>query len=124
VSRRRDPLAGVNLLELAPRRLAAWSEVEGRVVVERPRPRGRGWRRLKAALAYRFAVRRIRLDEVGSAAWLGLDGRATVGEVAGELRARFGAAIEPAEERLGQLVRLLRREGLLAYPDWDDGPPG
>ena len=29
---------------------------------------------------------------------------------------------EPAEERLGHMVRLLRQEGLLAYPEWDPVP--
>ena len=41
-------------------------------------------------------------------------------------RSAFGATAEPVEQRLGQLVRRLRREGLLAYRDLDRmyGPPG
>ena len=37
-----EALASENLLELVPVRVAIWQEVEGRVVVERPRPRTRG----------------------------------------------------------------------------------
>ncbi len=36
------------------------------------------------------------------------------------MRADLGAAVGPAEERLGRLVKLLRREELLAYADWDE----
>ena len=36
----------------------------------------------------------------------------------------FGEEVEPAEERVGQLIRMLRRERLLAYPGWDPAPTG
>jgi hypothetical protein len=117
--RPRDQLEGVNLLELAPVRLASWQEKDGRVVLERPRPSGRGvgawWDRVSHALS----ARRIRLDAVGSFAWKRLDGRSSVAQVARELRQEFGDDVEPAEERLGLLVRQLRGEGFLAYPGWD-----
>lgn len=113
-----DPLAGVNLLDLAPRRLAGWTEAEdGRVVLERPRPPGRAPRHWPEWLRYVMASRKIRLDRAGSFAWLQMDGRRTVGEVAGLMRGELGEEIEPAEERLGRLVKLLRREDLLTYPE-------
>ena len=117
---RRDPLEGVNLLDLTPRRLAEWTEREdGRVVLERPRPPGRGPRHWPMWLRYVMASRRIRLDNAGSAAWKLMDGRLAVGEIAEAIRAELGAEVEPAEERLGHLVRLLRREDLLAYAEHD-----
>lgn len=103
-------------------RAARWREVEDRVVVERPRPRAPFPRILLEWLSFQLAVRNLRLDEVGSFAWRLLDGEHTVGEVAEALRERFGEAVEPAEERLGHLVRLLRQEGLVAYPEWDPIP--
>ena len=129
---RKDPLGDINLLELAPVRVARWRQVEDRVVVERPKPRAPFPRILLEWLSYQLAVRRLRLDEIGSFAWQHLDGEHTVGQVAAALRDRFGDRVEPAEERLGHLVRLLRQEGLLAYPEWDpmpdidpqDHPPG
>ncbi|NIN72686.1 MAG: hypothetical protein GTO46_12345, partial [Gemmatimonadetes bacterium] len=39
-------LEEINLLEVAPVRLASWEEVDERVVVERPVPAGRGPRAL------------------------------------------------------------------------------
>lgn len=118
--RQRDELEGVNLLELAPVRTAEWEEVAGRVVVHRPTPTRRGPRSAFAWLLYSLAASRIRLDEMGSCTWLLLDGEHTVAQIAQQLRERFGDAIEPAEERLGRLILVMRREGLIAYPGWDE----
>jgi hypothetical protein len=120
--RREKELEEVNVLELAPRRLAEWEEEEGgRVVVLRPSPATRGLGGLVDRILHQLSARRIRLDEVGSFAWLRLDGEQTVGQVAELLRKEFGDDVEPAEERLGRLVQLMRREGFLAYPGWDEG---
>ena len=86
----------------------------------RPPPSARGLKRFKQWVAYQLSAKRVRLDELGSFAWKRLDGRRTVGEVARELREEFGEAGEPAEERLGLLVRQLRGEEFLAYPGWDE----
>lgn len=111
-------LEAVNLLELAPVRLAAWTECDGRVIIERPKPAAPALRRPGEWLRYWLAVRRIRLDERGSHAWELLDGSRTVADVAEALRRRFGESVEPAEERAGELVRRLHAEDLVAYPEW------
>lgn len=121
---KRDALAGVNVLALRPVRIAAWEERDGRVVLIRPGPTTSGLRGLWDRLLHQLSARRIRLDEIGSAAWLALDGDRTVAQVAVDLRADFGAAVEPAEDRLGHLVRVLRREGFLVYPGVDEHPSG
>ena len=110
-------LESTNLLELMPVRQAAWSEVEGKVVIERTKPQGFG--RVREKLRYWLAIKRIRLDERGSLAWKLMDGSTSVAEVAQALRDEFGEAVEPAEERAGRLVRMLHKEDLLAYPGWD-----
>ena len=117
-------LEGVNLLGLAPSRVAEWEETEGRVVVLRPSPTSAGLRGLMDRFFFRMSASRIKLDEVGSFVWLRLNGERTVGELAGLLREEFGERVNPAEERLGYLVRLLRQEGLVEYPGWDDGEGG
>ncbi|MDH3403604.1 MAG: PqqD family protein [Acidobacteriota bacterium] len=122
-----DPVLETNLLDVAPVRLADWEEVDGRAVLLRPRPAARGLKQLLEILSYQLSARRIRLDEAGSFAWLRLDGRRTVAEIAAEMRGELGSAVEPAEERLGTLVRQLRGQGLVAYPGVDDAaglPPG
>ena len=90
------------------------------MVLVRERPRVRGPRSLGRWLSYMMAPPRIRLDELGSFAWLALDGNTTVGTIAETVRERFGEAAEPAEQRLGQFVHILRRERLVSYPELDD----
>jgi hypothetical protein len=98
-------------------------ERDDRVVLIRPRPQVRGLRSALEWLACQLAPRRLRLDPIGSFAWRQLDGSASVARVAAAVRERFGDASEPTEERLGQLVRLLRRDGFVALPPWDPQPP-
>ncbi len=118
--KRTDELEAVNLLEVTPVRLAEWEEKGERVVVVRPGPTRIGLAGIIDRLLYLLSARRIRLDSVGSFAWLKLDGELTVGQVAESLREEFGAKADPAEDRLGHLVRVFRREGLVAYRGWDD----
>ncbi|UCD24403.1 MAG: PqqD family protein [Gemmatimonadota bacterium] len=119
--RKLKELEAVNLLDISPVRVAEWEEQGGRVVVVRPKPEVSGLRGLLNRFFYSLAARRLRLDEMGSAGWRLLDGERTVGEIAGQLREQFGEGVEPAEERFGHLVRVLRREDLVVYPGWDDG---
>ena len=119
-----EALASENLLELVPVRVATWQEVEDRVVVERPRPRMTGLQGVGERVSHFLSMRMIRLDERGSFLWHLVDGERSVAEVAVAMRERFGEEVEPAEERVGQLIRMLRRERLLAYPGWDPAPTG
>jgi hypothetical protein len=114
----------LNLLDLRPARRAEWEESpEDRVVLHRPQPAGRGPAAWFTRLTNWLAPPRLRLDSIASHAWRQLDGTRTTAEVAASLRERFGAAAEPAEERLGTLLRLLRRDGFVALPPWDDAHP-
>jgi len=118
--RRHDPLAHVNVLELAPIRIADSEEVKGRLVVIRPAPRRGGVRGAVDRILHLMSTPRIRLDDRAAFVWELLDGTRTVEEIAQLARAKFGEHVEPAEERIGKLVAVLRREGLLAYPEYDD----
>ena len=114
-------MEGVNLLGLAPCRIADWEEEDGRVILLRPFPTTRGFRGLLDRFFHRMSAQRIRLDEVGSSAWRSLDGTRTVAEVGELIEREFGDRVHPVEERLANLIWMLRREGFLAYPGWDDG---
>lgn len=120
-------------LEVTPVRTAAWSEHDGRVVVERPLPPVRGLRSLLQRVSALTGVRRLRLDERGSFAWRRFDGATSVGEVAHALHAELdGPAAGPAPaaspsegraeaaERLVRFVRTLRNEGLVGLTGLDD----
>lgn len=114
----------MNLLDLTPHRACEWQERDdGRVVLVRPRPRAKGLKTPFEWLAYLMAPRRIRLDEVGSFCWSQVDGRRTPWEIAKALRAEFGEAAEPAEERVGKFLKLLQREELVRFPELEGGEP-
>ena len=117
---REAELAGVNLLELAPRRTAEWEEAGSQVVLLRPEPTSFGIRGLMDRFFHKMSAHRIRLDDVGGFAWRHLDGERTVAEVGGLMRGEFGGRVDPVEERLGRMVCVMRKEGFLAYPGWDD----
>jgi len=123
-SRQRDnrekELEGVNLMGLAPRRIAEWEERDGRIVVLRPAPVTQGLRGVMDRFFHRMSASRIRLDDQGGFAWFHLDGDRTVAEVGELMRAEFGEGVEPVEERLGHFILVMRKEGFLSYPDWDD----
>jgi len=117
---RKRSLDGVNLLDLRPVRVATWREEGERVVVERTLPPARGLRGVLKRLSFLTGVKYLRLDELGTAVWHRLDGSRTVAEICAAVREEFGESCEPAEGRLGIFLGMLRREGLIGYPGWDD----
>jgi len=108
----------VNLLDLIPIRLVEWSEQDGAVVLHMPEPPS-WWRAPMRWISAFITSKRLRLDEVGSTAWRAMDGHRTVAELAEDLRSTFGEQVEPAEERLGLLIKTLKREDLVAYSGID-----
>lgn len=121
---RKQALEQVNVLDLYPERCASWVEKEGRVVIERPKPVRKSPGALFEWLSFYLSMRWIRLDEPGSETWRLLDGSRTVSDVAAALQERFGDEVEPAEERVGHLVRLFHQEDLVTYPGWDETGTG
>jgi len=108
--------AGQNLLDMTPLREVEWEEDErGGVTLVRRRPRVRGPRSMGGWVSFMLAPPRIRLDEVGSFAWLRMNGNVDVGELAALVREEFGDRVEPVNHRLGHLVRLLNRERFVSY---------
>ena len=52
---------------------------------------------------------RVRLDRIGSAVWLLIDGRRTVADIGVELESKLGDEVQPLFERLGMFLGMLRR---------------
>ncbi len=116
----RTERSGPNLLDLTPRREVQWEEREdGLVTLVRVKPVVRDFRSLRRWVSFMMAPPRIRLDEVGSFAWLNMDGDADVRELVQRVRDEFGESAEPVAQRLGQFVRLLRREQFVTYLELD-----
>ncbi len=109
--------AGRNFLEFVPRPLIpTGSGSDGRVHLLKEKVRLR-WLKWVIDRLGKSQHMRIHLDEFGSAAWLEADGKRSVGEIAACLRARFGAAIEPAEMRVSQFFGMLKQNGFVALDE-------
>jgi hypothetical protein len=97
-----------------------WEEREdGLVTLVRVKPAVRDLRSFRRWLSFMMAPPRIRLDEVGSYAWLNMNGDVDVRELVQRVRDEFGESAEPVAQRLGQFVRLLRRERFVTYLELD-----
>ena len=107
-----DPPSG-DFLALEPKRRLKWEmDSKGRAVLLRPKF---GSGRLGRILLNWFGPShyRIRLDEVGTAVWVCLDGETPLVAVASELKRKFGSQVEPAEERLQMFVDDMIRKKLI-----------
>jgi hypothetical protein len=116
-SARRRIFKGANYLDLTPLRLHK-EEVseENLVTVLIPKFQNR--------FALRFIVPKLKsdvfklkLDELGSAVWLSIDGRNTVDQIAKQLLKKFGDKIEPVNERLTKFLTGLYEQRLITFQE-------
>lgn len=58
---------------------------------------------------------KVKLDELGSAAWMLIDNKRSVGEIASELVKQFGEKIQPVEERLTRFFTGIYEQRLITF---------
>ena len=104
-----------NLLELRPRRLREWEEVDGLVVVLMPKFR-HPWLVHTLMPILRSKHIRVKLDGLGSAVWRRCDGETDVAAIAKQVRGEFGAEAEPLLDRIGAFLRKLEHGELVRIP--------
>ncbi len=106
----------MSMLDRAPRPLVeSERSPEDHVVLLRPKfRRGPLARWLQPRL--RRPYFRLELDEIGTFVWDRLDGQTTVAAIADAARARFGARIEPVNERVGLFLRQLEQGKFISIP--------
>jgi hypothetical protein len=63
---------------------------------------------------------RLRLDEVGSAVWLLIDGKLTVAEIGVKLEKQLGEKVHPVNERIGLFFSTLKRNGFATWQPVED----
>ncbi len=95
-----------------PVRRLEWHEEDQRAIVLRPRL-GESKLGRKLARLLGFPEYRIRLDEIGTAVWKWCDGEATAAEIAEKMSDRFGAKVEPAQERLQTFILQMSRARMI-----------
>ena len=111
---KKEETQAVNLWELKPLRIAKWETTEeGKVVVLVPKfknPFLAKW--ILPFLAKPFF--RIKLDDIGSLIWQQCDGATPISTIAETLRAKFGEAVDPVDERINKFLNHLERGDLLS----------
>jgi len=107
-----------NLLTLVPvRKLEHRMEAEtGKATLIVPRFQTAWVRKLFSGFMTSETVE-VRLDELGTAAWLAMDGTADVAGLTKVLRNLFGERAEPVNERVGFFVYSLKRSGFIELRD-------
>ncbi len=120
-SERRKILKGANYLELTPLRLKKEEISEENLVTI-----------LIPKFQNKFAVRfinpnlkspviRLKLDELGSAVWLLIDGKRTVDKIGQLLLEKFGNKIEPVNERLTKFLTGLYEQRFITFQEINKG---
>ncbi len=113
--RRGAPASAPNLFEMIPDRAHEWVEDEaGRIRVLVPRYGNSALGRWFAAWIGRPHIH-VKFDEIGSAIWRRCDGTTPVAEIARDLEARFGEALDPLEPRIGRFFAELDRGRLIRW---------
>ena len=60
---------------------------------------------------------KLKLDEIGSAAWLLINGKSNVAEIMKDLDAKFGEKIQPVDERLIKFLTQLYQQRLITFEE-------
>lgn len=114
---RRALLKKTNFLDLTPISIVS-KEINDKHIVTLLVPR------FKRGLAQKHIVPRlknpnirIKLDELGSATWLAIDGQKNVNEIVNALTLELGDKIQPATERITQFLSLSYQQKLITFKE-------
>jgi len=62
-------------------------------------------------------IMKLKLDELGSASWLAINGKKKVSEIANELKEKFGEKVHPVEERVTKFLTVLYNQKLITFEE-------
>ncbi len=114
---RRAKLKNANYLEVTPLRILKEEVDENKLVtVLIPKVTNRFAKKYFEPML-KTPVIKLKLDEIGSASWLAIDGKKNVGEIAAELAQKFGDKIDPVEERLTKYLTTLYEQRFITFQE-------
>ncbi len=114
---RRRILKGVNYMNLTPIRFKQHEDIEdGTVAIIFPKFKNE---RLQSFLVpgNKSKFIRIKLDELGTASWLAIDGKKTVKDICDLLENKFGERIQPVEERTTKFFTSLYEQRYISFKE-------
>ncbi|MCE1166108.1 MAG: PqqD family protein [Bacteroidetes bacterium] len=104
-----------NLLELTPVRVNEHEENEGLIRILVPKFKNKFL--LSLIPKGKSKHIRVKLDEIGTATWLLINGKRKVTKIIEELREKFGDNLEPAEERVSKFIGGLNLHNLIYFKE-------
>lgn len=111
---RRKILKSTSLLDLTPfRKIEHKMEESG--VATLLYPKFKNSKVSKYMLGNRTPFIHMKLDELGTASWLLIDGKRKVGEIADTLEEQFGEKVKPAHDRLGKFLSQLYNNKYISF---------
>jgi len=120
-SERRKILKAANYLELTPLRLKG-EEITEENLVNIIIPKFQNKFAARFVVPYmKSPIIKLKLDELGSAAWMLIDGKRKVAEIAQLLLEKFGDKIEPVNERLTKFLTGLYEQQFIIFQEINKG---
>jgi hypothetical protein len=114
---RRAKLKNVNYLEVTPVRVLNEEVDENNLVtILIPKVTNRFAKKYFEPML-KSPLIKLKLDEIGSASWLAIDGKKKVSEIAEELVQKFGDKIDPVEERLTKFLTTLYEQRFITFQE-------
>ena len=114
---RRSKLKGANYLELRPiRNMKEEVDSDNLVTVLIPKFTHSFAKKYFEPIL-KSPVIKLKLDELGSASWLAIDGKKNVYEIGNELIEKFGDKIQPVEQRLTKYLTQLYEHRLITFEE-------
>ncbi|MFA6924241.1 MAG: PqqD family protein [Bacteroidales bacterium] len=108
----------INYLELIPHTIHNHKiEEDGLVTVLVPRFTSKFWSKYFLSIMKNKYIN-LKLDELGSATWLMLDGKNRVDTICNELNEKFGEKINPVEERVTKFLTQLYLNKFINFNDF------
>src|SRR5271157_1548535 len=113
---RRKILKNTSMLYLTPfRKIEHRVEEDGNVTLLYPKFKNKGVS--KYMLGSRSPHIQLKLDELGTATWLLMDGEKRVEKIALELSEKFGEKINPVHDRLGKFLSQLYNNKYISFKE-------
>jgi len=114
---RRKRLKGTNYLELTPIRAVEFeTDINNQITLLLPKFTN-AFAKKYIVPRLKTTVFRLKLDELGSASWISIDGNKNVSAIADELLVSIGEKIQPVEERLTKFLTLLYEQRYITFQE-------
>lgn len=108
---------GMNFLDLTPIKKFS-EEIDENGVTSILIPRFKSQRMAKFFLSRKKSnIFKVKLDELGSATWIELDGKQNVLEICKKLSDRLGEKVHPAEQRVTKFLSILYQQRCITFKE-------